>query len=225
MAEDSAVAVVHARATMTAEVDVRYSFTAQYLVGSAMFARACAEMERTRHRALVTAAVMQSAAAVEAESAEITVHGPWHHLGGDKADPEVLKFLKPLAEFIDKQESLDRYQTILHLIKKTEIPKDKVPWQDMSTLVKLRNELIHYKSKWGQEMERMKFFNGRLPSLRLAPPPFVDCRSQNFFPHQVLGAACASWAVKTAVAFIQEVYKILGIDSPLNPHMGQFGGL
>jgi hypothetical protein len=227
---------VKARATVTAEVDVRYSFTAQYLVASAMFARESADIERahpknppedlrTRHRGFVTAAVMQSAAAVEAESAEITLHGPWHHLGSDKADRRTLDFLQPLADFIDKQESLDRYQTILHVLNKGEMPKDRSPWQDMSTLVKLRNELIHFKSTWGQEMDRSRFFSGRLPSLRLAPPPFVDCASQNFFPHQVLGAACAAWAVKTAVAFIEEVYKMLGIDSPLKAYLAHFGGL
>jgi hypothetical protein len=233
--EEGTVAVV-ARATASAEVDVRYSFTAQHLLASAMFARESTEIERRHpkdpleevrihHRGLIIAAVMQSAAAVEAESAEITLHGPWHHLGSDNADPRTAEFLKPLADLIDRQESLDRYQTILHLLNKGAMPKDRNPWQDMSTLVKLRNELIHYKSNWGREMDRSKFFNGRLPSLHLAPPPFVDCASQNLFPHQILGAACAAWSVKTAVAFIEEVYKTLGIDSPLKPHLAHFAGL
>src|SRR6476659_8748353 len=95
--------------TGTAEADTRYSFTAQYLCASAIFARRGEEIEnanhvpphqldevvRTEHRGLVTAAIMQSAAAVEAESAEITVHGPWHHLGNTGADQKVLGFLKP----------------------------------------------------------------------------------------------------------------------------------
>jgi hypothetical protein len=44
------------------------------------------------------------------------------------------------------------------------------PWQDADLLVRLRNELVHYKSKWGQEMEKLK-----LSSLKqLHPcPPFV----------------------------------------------------
>jgi hypothetical protein len=105
----------------TAEGDSRYSFTAQFLCASALFARRCAEIERanpekpeepirTEHRGLVTAAIMQCAAAVEAESAELTLHGPGNHLGSNGMDKKARDFLVSLAKFIDKQEALTRYE-------------------------------------------------------------------------------------------------------------------
>lgn len=234
MADAEVTAVVQARATATAEVDVRYSFTAQYLVGSAMLARRCAEIERahpdnadeptwTEHRALVTAVVMQCAAAVEAESAELTIHGPGNHLGSDGMDRKAHEFLAPLADFIDDQDALTRYKVILHLLGKAPMPEGEQPWQDMAVLVRLRNELIHYKSRWGQEMERQKFFT-TLQHLRLPKPPFVP-EGSIFFPHLLLGAACAAWSVRTAVAFINRFYDRMGIESRLRPHMAHFDGL
>lgn len=219
---------------MTAEADVRYSFTAQYLCASAIFARRAAEIERaypnnpaeeirTEHRGLVTATIMQTAAAVESESAELTMHGPGNHLGSDRMDTKARDFLAPLAEFIDDQDALTRYKVILHLLNKKPLLEGEQPWQDMVVLVRLRNELIHYKSKWGKEMDRQKFFT-TLRHLRLSKPPFVHPNS-NFFPHQLLGAACAAWAVRTAVAFLNGFYERLGIESRLQPHMSHFDSL
>ncbi len=229
----TATAMAEVTATVTAEADARYSFTAQFLCASAIFARRCAEIERahpdnpdeptrTEHRGLVTASIMQCAAAVEAESAELTMHGPGSHLGSDRMDTKARDFLAPLAEFIDRQNALTRYKIILHILSKPPLAEDKQPWQDMAVLVDLRNELIHYKSKWGKEMDRKKLFT-TLKHLRLAKPPFVNPNA-NFFPHQFLGAACAAWAVTTAVTFLNEFYDRLGIESPLKAYMGQFAG-
>jgi len=58
-------------------------------------------------------------------------------------------------------------------------------------------------------MSREKVFR-TLQNLQLTKPPFVD-DNQNFFPHQLLGTACAKWAVKTGVAFIRAIYQRLGM--------------
>ena len=230
----TATAMAEGTATVAAEADARYSFTVQFLCASAIFARRCAEIERAHpdnpdeptraeHRGLVTAAIMQCAAAVEAESAEVTAHGPGHHLGSDRMDKKAHKFLAPLAEFIDHQNVLTRYKIILHILNKPPLAEDQQPWQNMAVLVKLRNELIHYKSQWGKEMDSQKLFK-TLNNLHLAKPPFVPSNA-NFFPHQFLGAACAAWAVRTAVDFLNGFYDRLGIESPLKAYMGQFAGL
>jgi hypothetical protein len=211
-------------------VDSRYSFTAQNLCASAIFARRCEEIETdcgsafppeesfTAHRGLVVAAIMQSTAAVEAESSEITMHGPGHHLGSDRTDHAALKFLRPLTDVIDKQDSLNRFQLILHLLGKPSFDEGVNPFQAMATLVRARNELVHYKSKLGQEMEREKLFE-RLKQLKLAPPPFTQGKGHmNFFPHLFLSAATARWAVRTASAFLNEFYGRLGVPSILLAH-------
>jgi hypothetical protein len=218
----------------TATMDVRSSFTATFVCASAGFARRAAELEaahsdsiddatRIEHRGLVVAAVTQSVAALEAESWEITSYGPGHHLGSNGIDTQALNFLQPLADIIDGESVLDRYWTILHLLCKTPLDRGAQPWQDADLLVRLRNELIHYKSKWGQEMEKQKLFKS-LKQLRHACPPFVK-GGVNFFPHECLSAACARWAVRSAAAFLDAVYDRLGIPSPLKPYASHLIGL
>jgi len=219
---------------VTMEADTRYSFTAQFLCASAIFSRQCAEIESlqpvnsnnkilTEHRGLVTAAIMQCVAAIEAESAELTMHGPGAHLGSNGTDMAAKKILEPLADFIDGQQPLDKFQIILHILSKPPMEKGDKIWEDMALLIKLRNELIHYKSKLGKEMDSKKLFKS-LEGLKLAKPPFASLQA-NFFPHQFLGAACAVWSVRTSVAFLNSFYDHLGIESCLKGYMGQFKGL
>jgi hypothetical protein len=141
------------------------------------------EKTRTEHRGFVTAAIMQSAAAIEAESAEVLTHDPGHHLGSNGVDIASRNFLAPLAEMIDRQpRPLERYQTILHLLHKAPLGKGEQSWQDTAVLIQLRNEITHYKSQWGQQMERKDLFRS-LQKLRLKKPPFISTNT-NFFPHQ-----------------------------------------
>jgi hypothetical protein len=199
--EEAAAVVGRAQAEVLARFDTRYSFTAQFLVAGAMFARDCRSIEkeyteaisgeaRMRHRGLVTAAIMHSVAAVESEAAELTLHGPGSHLGSGKTDTLARELLRPLAEVIDDQPTLQRFKLILHLLQKSPLTLGAQPWQDMATLVRLRNEIIHYKSHWGSAMEQKRFFSSTLANLKLEVPPFVHA-SENFFPHQLLSAACA----------------------------------
>jgi hypothetical protein len=213
----------------TQTADVRYSFTAQFLVASAQFARKARAIEhghidetlRFEHRGYVTAAIMQSVAALEAESAEIMDHGPQHHLGGGTSPEAIL--LEPLAEIIDRQEVMRRFHLILHLLGKQSFA-DVQPWQDAAVLVKVRNQITHYKSQWGNDMESQNLFQKVLPQLmqqrHLTAPPFTD-GTQNLFPHRFLSAATAAWAVSTAASFISEFYKRLGIDSPIKDYASQ----
>jgi hypothetical protein len=235
VAKLSARATASGIATARAEARVRYSFTAQYLTASVIFAKRSAQIEKanpkgadqatmTEHRGLVTATIMQCVAAIEAESAELTMYGPGHHLGSTGTDANARDFLAPLAELIDTQSALDRYNTILHLLRKQPLDKGKQPWQHMEVLVRLRNELIHYKSKWDKDMDEEKLFKATLKNLRLAKPSFIPANT-TFFPHQFLSAACAAWSVRTAVAFLNRFYDQIEIKSPLQAYMHQFEGL
>ena len=91
-----------------------------------------------------------------------------------------------------QQEPLERYQVILHLLQKAPLGRGEQPWQDMAILIKLRNQITHYKSQWGQHMEGKDLFKS-LQSLRLKKPPFIPANT-NFFPHQCLSAECAAWS-------------------------------
>ena len=79
-----------------------------------------------------------------------------------------------------QQEPLERYQVILHLLHKTPLGNRG---QDMAILIKLRNQITHYKSQWGQQMEGKELFKS-LQNLRLKKPPFIPTNT-NFFPHSM----------------------------------------
>jgi hypothetical protein len=209
-------------------VDLRSSFTAQFLRGAAFFARRGREIEdaagqaadestKSEHRAYIVAAIMQSVAALEAEIWEVLYYGPGHHLGSNGVDLNARNLLRPQAEEIDKKETLHRYKVVLKLLNKPPLDLGAKQSQHTQLLIELRNELVHYKSKWGQEMERQKLFE-RLKQLRFENPPFIPYHGTNFFPHQLLSSSCASWAVSSATEFISTFYSLLGFPSPLEPH-------
>jgi hypothetical protein len=214
-----------ARLTIRATADTRYSFTAQFLRGGAIFARRAHEIEasenvsgelQSEHVACVVGAVTQAAAALEAEIYEVLIHGPGHHLGSNGIDTTARDFLLPLSEVIDGEPTLRRYDLVLHLLHKPSFDRGARPYQIADLLIALRNELIHYKSKWGEQLNRAKIFS-RLQQLQFDKPTFMPPHT-NFFPHQCLSASLASWSVTTSVDFINTFYNNLAVASPLSSH-------
>lgn len=210
------------QSSITASVDVRFTFTGQFLEAATLFARRAKEIEagpievltdalRSEHRGLITACIMQSAAALETEAHEICAFGPGSYLGSNGIIHSARQFLAPLIDFVDDQRTLDRFDLILHLLQRPALDKGREPYQSASLLVRLRNEITHYKSKWGEEMASQKLFTS-LKALHHKPPAFVS-ETSNFFPHQCLSADCAAWAVRSTVAFLDAVYVSLGVPS------------
>ena len=182
---------------------------------------AVSEDQRAKHRAYVVGAVIQAAAALESEVWAVIAHGPGHHLGSNGIDAADRKRL--LANPIDNHgEVLRRYEAVLRLLQKPPLAGER-PYEMADLLVKLRNEIAHYKSKWGAEMEgESAIVFSRLQALRLESPAFTAA-SQNFFPHRCLSASLASWSVTTSTNYLNAFYSKLGIVSPLTgadaPHL------
>jgi hypothetical protein len=214
-----------ARETIVA--DTRYTFTGQYLEASAIFVRLARTMEATasrntddstrcEHRGLICAVIMQCAAALETEAHEVCTYGPGSHLGSNGTDHEAQRFLSPIADVVDERDTMSRFELILHLLRKQPLNKGAEPFQSAALVVRLRNELLHYKSRWGADMASNKLY-AALQSLQHSPPAFTD-PSMNFFPHRCLSADCAAWALRSVVAFLEEFYHLLGVPSRLEKY-------
>ena len=223
MPTTSLQATAQGRAQCSARADTRYLFTGQFLEGAKIFSEEAAKIERdsaggealrAKHRACVCAAIMQASAALEADLAEVVMHGPSSYMGSNGTDAEARDFLKPLAEQIDRLPLLEGFKTVLHLLKKPALDLGGPPAQDATLLIRLRNEITHYKSLLGQEMEGKKLFSA-LEHKRFAPPPFAG--NSNFFPHRLLGAECAKWAGSAARRFLIEFHSLLGHADRLPP--------
>jgi hypothetical protein len=208
---------------MTATITSRYSFTSQFILGAKYFAEQAAALEqesgvtenvRMQHQAYVAAAIMQSTAALESEVWQITRYGPGQHLGSNETDLEGQRLLDPIKDEIDSMSVLRRFEVILHLLGKEPVDRGSQTYEQTSLLVRLRNELTHYKSKSGPEMDGQKLFTS-LKQLGHKKPPFAR-ESQNFFPALCLSAECAGWAWRTADAFLSEFSIKLGKASVLD---------
>lgn len=208
----------------SAVIDSRYSFTVQFLLGAYLQSRLAAQIEgesatrvteedRVVHRSHVASAVMQSCASLESAISEICEHGPGHHMGSNGVDATAREFLRPLAGMIDKQSALARFDTVLHLLGKPSFARGTQPYQDATLLVKLRNEVVHYKSQWRSAGEQSRLMLSLKQQGLSAPPFYMDAM---FFPHQCLSAARAEWAVRTAVAFLDAFFDKLGSGNVLD---------
>lgn len=204
--------------------EVRTSLTMQFMMAAVMQVRDAASIEamdpsdvteqrQVAHRGYVVGSIMQATAALECEIWEVMVYGPGHHLGSNGIDVAARNLLAPLADLIDREESLKRYVRVLHLLKKEALDVGGPIWGDAKTVVQLRNELVHYKSKWSTELERIKFLK-RLQDMKHPKPPFIPA-SGCFFPYECLSAACASWAVQSCIAFLRAFYDNLGFPDRL----------
>lgn len=211
--------------TDTASAQVRYTFTLQFIESAASFVRKAGAIEDgyvggisdqqwADHRGFVSTAIMQCAAALETEAHEICTYGPGSHLGSGHTDEEAKKFLNPLADVVDAQETLSRYRLILHVLKKQGLEPGHDPYQSAALVVRLRNEITHYKSHWDDKMARSSLLRS-LEALRHKPPPFT-VSGHTFFPHRCLSAQCGAWAVKSTIAFLDKVYEQLGVPSRFN---------
>ena len=159
---------------------------------------------------------MQATAALECEIWEVMVYGPGHHLGSNGIDSNARDLLAPIAEVIDDESVLERYWLVLHLLRKDGLDCGAAPWQDAALVVRLRNELVHYKSRWGKELERSKLLRA-LQDKGHPRPPFIK-GSGNFFPYECLSAGCASWSVRSCVAFLDAFCANLGFAGRLDPY-------
>lgn len=177
--------------------DVRTSMTSHFLKGASLQALSAAEIEarpvgeipesdQAMHRSLVIGAIMQATAALECEIWEVMVYGPGHHLGSNGIDTDALAFLAPIADQIDGKSVLERYRTVLDLLRKAPLRSGEQPWQDAALVVKLRNELVHYKPRWGHDLEQSRLLRA-LPAKTGHKPPFVP-EGTNYFPYRCLSA-------------------------------------
>lgn len=212
---------------MAVSIDMRSSFTGTFLEASAIFIRRARDIEaaattgiedsaRTEHKGLIVSSIMQCVAALETEAHEICHHGPGSYLGSNGTDLVARDFLEPLSEIVDRQSCPARFNVILHLLGKAQFDKGAEPYQSVALIVRLRDELVHYKSLWGNDMESTRLF-ASLKSLSHPPPPFVG-QNSNFFPDKCLGAACATWALAKVIDFLEHFYQSLGVSSRFNDY-------
>lgn len=186
-----------------------------------------AETSQAEHRSYVIAAVTASVAFLEASINELCTSASYDNLalaGGQGTLPaherDALRDLAPTK--FDRLAILDRYQLVLHLLHRTPYDQGAAPFQDTTTLIKLRNELVHPKPQWRDAGEDPRPADQGALAQQLAAKhfphnPFTG-GSNPFFPDKCLGHGCARWGWQTALTFADDFFTRLGI-TPIHDHI------
>lgn len=131
---------------------------------------------------------------------------------------ESVKTIKLLWEFgvpkTARYSVVEKYQTALKALAKPEFEKGKNPCQDVMTLAKLRNALIHYEPEWITNNHNENYeeheFEKKLKGKFKENPIFSS--GNPFYPDRMLGHGCSAWAIETAMTFAESFCERVGID-------------
>jgi hypothetical protein len=217
-------AVSRGRFGNTATPRLKTHFNVQHMVAAAVFARKVYEIEASydneeglvsgeahyAHRGYVAGAVFSAVASLEATINELFIDAQDrdpHTFKG--ADPVFAPSLARRWGKVERRPTLRKYQIALELAKKQEFPKDSSPYEEVDSLIDLRNALVHYKPEWDIDQRKHKEIEDRLKS-RFALNPFSG-PNDAFFPKKCLGHGCAEWAINSGVSFINEFFGRLGL--------------
>lgn len=222
---------------MSITISMRHYLSIGHLSAAALFASQCKEIEytaqstpidspqRRQHNACAISSVIVSAAFLEAtinemfsdcsdaHSTERIASLPARNLMANlwkKGIPRTAAY--PIVE---------KYEIALELNGKPTFSTGTSPYQDVKLLIELRNALIHYEPETivgysGGETPQPHKFEKRLKGK--FPINALTGLGNPFYPDKVLGAGCAEWAVRSAVAFTDDFFQRLGI-TPTYEHV------
>jgi hypothetical protein len=168
------------------------------------------ESDRLEHKGHATGAAVFSVAFLESSINELYLEAVDMNrdtLGG--LSDEQIAVLAELCDSVEQHQVLGKYQVALAASGKARLDKGEDPFQGADGLVKIRNALIHYRPEWDDELREHKRIEERLAGRFALNKHGVGL----WFPHQCLGAGCASWAVDQAARFMTEFCQRLGIPN------------
>lgn len=215
---------------MIVTTSFRHYLSIAHLSAASLFAKQCRDIEitsqttlyggnqRRQHIAYAVSSVILSAAFLEATINELFSDCAEPHVDDRIASLEAHGLMGRLwrrERGIPRTASysiLEKYEIALELNSKPAfIPGTNPHYQAVKLLVDLRNALIHYEpetitSNSAQPHKFEKRFTGKF---EINP---MTGAGNSFYPDKLLGAGCANWAVKSAVAFADEFFAKLGIE-------------
>lgn len=206
---------------MSPVLSLKTNYSYYHLNGAALFARSAAQMERdfisplqeeerSQYFSSITASILMSVAALESKINEVYLFAVDRNLHVfEGVEGWIIDTLQEIWNAIEEKPILTKYQVALTVCKKGKFDKGQNPYQDAHRLVTLRNALVHYKPEWDTDLNEHKKLESYL-SNRFPLSPFSHVNDA-FFPKKCIGHGCASWAVETAIKFIDEFYHRLGI--------------
>jgi hypothetical protein len=187
------------------------------LVHAARFARACQLIERetanadwpaSRYEEIeanVVAGVLLSVASLEANLNEALEDTP--KFGCELTE----KAFRKVWVAWERRSTLDKFQFVLSLRGKEEMPKGEPIFQNTRALVDLRNVFVHFRPINDNEATRPtdQLLNKFTPNRFFSEPT-------QLVPQGCMSHSCLEWAVRTSLAFTRDFLNRSGLASPFN---------
>jgi hypothetical protein len=205
---------------------IKTHFGLQHLLAASLFARKALEVELAHegeivgsgepyhsHRAYVTGAALSAVASLEATINDLFIEAT-HRCPNlyEKYDPRVAKSLKDFwSDDVESLPTLCKYQVALQVANKELFAKGLAPYQDVDSLVEVRDALVHYKPEWDTDLIKHKKIEPRLKS-RFELNPFT-IPTDAFFPKKCLGHGFAEWGVQRSLVFMNEFFRRMGLST------------
>jgi hypothetical protein len=154
-------------------------------------------------RSHAIAAVVLATAALEASINELfqqAIDKNKNALSSLTKDQMIL--LEELWGEVENFSILRKYQIALIATEKDPMPKGDEPFQSASSLVVLRNAIIHFKPEWDDELKTHQKIEDRLSNRFLPSELTAQVKGEMvWFPYKYLGAGCSRWAIETVKKF------------------------
>lgn len=115
--------------------------------------------------------------------------------------------------------TLKKYNLLLAYLDREPLDKGAQPYQDVSTLNRLRNYFIHYEPEWVKLSNHRSSENDSDPAHSMEsalkgkyPPNQLQSETVQFFPYRALSAGCTRWAIDSTLEFAEQYYEKVGYE-------------
>lgn len=132
---------------------------------------------------------------------------------------------RSISELIDRESILRKYSLALAFNAGKNLDQGTQPVQDVDALIRLRNEVVHFRPEWLGEQEKHEKLSRQL-SGKFRPSQFFQ--NEPLFPRAWATASFVSWAVRSTVNFIDFFYEEAGLHNPLQkfrPRLEEVSGI
>lgn len=200
----------------------RSNMAVQHLMAAARFSRLCGVVQSANagkplgdfydeQTACVSATIMLAVASMESNINE--------HLEDSNV---LLPELSPgarneVCNLLSKATILDKYTRILVLKELPPFDKGRPTYQNAALLIAVRNELVHFHPEWHDSQDRHEKL-GRALTGRFALSPFMTEDTAVMFPQRIISHGCTQWAVKSALALMEDFAKRVSLPSRFLNH-------
>ena len=190
---------------ISAHAKSRSDFAITHMLTSARHSRAVRSSEDQNDSdavlQLTISSVISASVALEAYANELFFEPEQKFSSHDS------KIIKLLWSKLERDQPLEKFEVASILLDAPRIDKSRSPYQDVKSLIILRNALMHFKSEWSDANTN----HGRISSLlhgKYTPKNGMPID----FTSNWAGHSCTRWAVTRSLEFIGEFENSAGLE-------------